>query len=270
MSGLTGRTVAVAEGRQLDELVEMLLKEGALPLRCPMVSILDSPDTPAIAAWLDELLAGRFALVILMTGEALRRLVDFADKSGKRDAFIALLGKVDILTRGPKPVKALKEIGLPPTYVAEKPTTDGVITTLMSLQLQGKTVGLTLYGEPNDRLEQYLMSAGATVKSVMPYIFAPSSDTAKVVDLINALDGNRVDSIVFTSSPQVDRLFEVAGEQGLEAKLRLGLAKTCVAVVGPVVAQSLVERQIHVDVCPEQGFVMKNLITHLKRAFANK
>ena len=38
MSGLTGRTVAVAEGRQLDELVEMLLKEGALPLRCPMVT----------------------------------------------------------------------------------------------------------------------------------------------------------------------------------------------------------------------------------------
>ena len=36
---LAGRTVALAEGRQLEELAQLLEKEGATTLRCPMVSI---------------------------------------------------------------------------------------------------------------------------------------------------------------------------------------------------------------------------------------
>src|SRR5205823_5977343 len=47
---LANRTVALAEGRQLEELVQMLEKEGATALRCPMLSILDAPDeTPVLA-----------------------------------------------------------------------------------------------------------------------------------------------------------------------------------------------------------------------------
>ena len=58
MSGpLAGRTIALAEGRQLEELAEMLEKEGATALRCPMVSILDAPDPAPVLAWLRELIA---------------------------------------------------------------------------------------------------------------------------------------------------------------------------------------------------------------------
>src|SRR5439155_18717547 len=64
MSGpLTGRTIALAEGRQLEELAEVLEKEGATRLRCPMVSILDAPDPAPVLAWLRELIAGRFGYV---------------------------------------------------------------------------------------------------------------------------------------------------------------------------------------------------------------
>ena len=36
---LANRTIALAEGRQLEELVQMLEKEGAIPLRCPLLAI---------------------------------------------------------------------------------------------------------------------------------------------------------------------------------------------------------------------------------------
>ena len=78
----------------------------------------------------------------------------------------------------------------------------------------------------------------------------------------------KVDAIAFTSSPQVDRLFEVAREGGLTPLLQDGLAKTKVAVVGPVVAENLAARSVRVDICPEQGFVMKNLVQLMKRAMA--
>ena len=44
-----------------------------VPLRCPLVGLLDAPDPAPVMEWLRELIAGRFDYVVLMTGEALRR-----------------------------------------------------------------------------------------------------------------------------------------------------------------------------------------------------
>lgn len=267
---LEGRKIALAESRQLEELAQMLEKEGALPIRCPMVSILDAPDAAPVVAWLRDLAAGQFGYVILMTGEALRRLLGFAERQGLREAVIAALGRTRTVTRGPKPVRALKEVGLAPAKVAETPTTEGVIATLRHESLQGQTVGLTLYGEPNPTLVHFLEGAGATVRTVLSYVYAPASDNDKVATLIERMAAGDVDAIVFTSSPQVDRLYEIAAERGLEEALRLGLTRTQVAAVGPVVAHNLLEKNVQVTICPEQGFVMKNLVQQIKRELENK
>jgi uroporphyrinogen-III synthase len=263
---LEGRTVALAEGRQLEELAQMLEKEGATTVRCPMVSILDAPDAGPVFAWLRELIAGRFDYVVLMTGEALRRLLGFAERAGQREEVIAALGKTRTLTRGPKPVQALKQVGLAPTKVAEAPTTDGVIAALQSESIQGRTVGVTLYGEPNPRLVQFLEQAGASVRTVLPYIYAPATDGERVGQLIERMARAEVDVLVFTSSPQVDRLYEVASARGLQVTLQQGMERTRVAAVGPVVAENLRRKGARVDICPDQGFVMKNLVRQIKRA----
>src|SRR5437660_8494373 len=119
---LEGRTVALAEGRQLEDLAALLAKEGATPLRVPLISILDAPDPAPVVTWLRELAADRFGYVVLLTGEGLRRLLHFAEREGLRDAVVAALGRARLVTRGPKPGRALKEVGLTPTLVAEAPT----------------------------------------------------------------------------------------------------------------------------------------------------
>lgn len=269
-SSLKGRTAALAEGRQLEELAQMLESEGASTLRYPMVAILDAPDATAVNAWLRDLIAGRFDRVVLMTGEAVRRLLGFAERAGLREDYIAALGRTPTLTRGPKPGQALKELGLTPTRVAPAPTTDGVIAALRAESLRGQTVGVTLFGEPNPPLERFLTEAGATVRPVLSYVYAPASDDERVVDLISRLARGGIDVLIFTSSPQVERLFEVAGKRGLETELRQGLTRTRVAAVGPVVAEDLHRHGAPVHICPEQGFVMKNLVQHIKRALAGE
>jgi uroporphyrinogen-III synthase len=264
---LEGRTVALAEGRQLEELAQMLEKEGAIALRCPMLSILDAPDAGPVVTWLRDLAADRFTYLVLMTGEALRRLLGFAERAGIRDSVVAALGRTRTITRGPKPVRALKEIGLSPSLVAEVPTTEGVIATLRNEPLQGKTVGVTLYAEPNSTLVGFLETAGAKVSTVMPYVYAPAADAERVAQLITGMAAGRVDAILFTSSPQVDRLYEVARERSQDNVLREGLERTRVAAVGPVVAANLQRKGARVDLCPEQGFVMKNLVQHLRKDF---
>jgi uroporphyrinogen-III synthase len=262
---LAQRTIALAEGRQLEELAQLLEKEGALTLRCPLLSILDPPSDAPVLAWLRELVDNRFDWVILFTGEGLRRLLACAERHALRDAVVAACARSKTLTRGPKPVRALKEVGLEPTIVAPMPTTEGVIAALREQALQGKTVGVQLYSENNPPLLQYLESVGAVVRTVQPYVYAPAADTERVTGLLRAMAEGQVAAIVFTSSPQVDRLYEVAGENNLQTILAQGLSRTKVAAVGPLVAEALKRHGAPVDICPEQGFVMKNLVQHIKR-----
>lgn len=263
---LANRTIALAEGRQLEELAQMLEKEGARVVRCPLLSILDAPDPAPVLAWLSELTAGAFDLVVLLTGEGVRRLVALAERHGQRDVVIAALGRTRTVTRGPKPVRALKEIGLAPTLVASAPTTDGVIAALRPEDLRGKTVGVQLYSASNPPLTEFLTEAGAKVRAVQPYIYAPASDAERVADLVHRMAGGEIDAVVFTSSPQVDRLFELAEERRIVEALRQGFSRTKVASVGPVLNENLHARGVTVDICPEQGFVMKNLVQQIRRA----
>src|SRR5262249_36515997 len=118
---LEGRTIALAEGRQLEDLARLLEKEGAATLLCPMVGILDAPDPVPVVAWLRALIADQYSHVVLLTGEGLRRLLGFAVRAGIRPEAIEAFGRVRTVTRGPKPGQALKEVGLAPSRVAVQP-----------------------------------------------------------------------------------------------------------------------------------------------------
>lgn len=262
---LEGYRVAMAEGRQLDELAALLSAEGAVPLRHPLIGMVDAVDQRAIVAWLECVIAGQMSLLVFFTGEGVQRLLDAAERNGLRSAFIQALAKTPILTRGPKPVRALKTVGLTPQHVAAPPTTEGIVAALQALPLEGRTIGVQLYGSDNPALAAYLESRQAKVRNVIPYDYAPASDAARVVELISELAAGKVDAICFTSSPQVVRLVEVASQHAMLPTLAEAMTKVCVAAVGPVVAATLGEHRFRVDVCPEQGFVMKNLVQQLKR-----
>ena len=61
---------------------------------------------------------------------------------------------------------------------------------------------------------------------------------------------------------------ESAEKRGLKDVLLNGLRRTKVAAVGPLVAEALRSHGIAADVCPEQGFQMKNLVRQLVRALS--
>jgi uroporphyrinogen-III synthase len=160
----------------------------------------------------------------------------------------------------------MREIGLKPNIIAAAPTTDGVIATLKLESLSGKTVSVQLYSESNPPLTDFLTQAGAIVRTVQPYIYAPATDAERVAELITSAAAGRIDAIVFTSSPQVDRLYEVATERKLEDEWKLALDHMKVASVGPIVSNTLRAKGARVDIQPEQGFQMKNLVIHIRRS----
>ena len=261
---LSGRTIALPETRELDRLAQLLEEEGARTLRCPLVAILDAPDERPGLAWLRELAAGGFDDLVFLTGEGLRRLVALAERHGLRAPVVEALGRARTITRGPKPARALHELGLGPTLPAAVPTSAGVMEALAPLDLRGRRVGVQLYGEePNRPLVEFLERAGATVSVVAPYVYASASDAGRVASLIDALAEGRVDAVAFTSASQVDRLWQVAREAGAEERLAAGLARVRVAAIGPIVLEALAARGVRVDVMPGKSFVMRQLVNAL-------
>ncbi|MDG2091128.1 MAG: uroporphyrinogen-III synthase [Gammaproteobacteria bacterium] len=266
IESLRGKVVAVPENRQLILLSNMLRKRGADVIAVPMIAILDAPDSEPILSWIKDFIRMPPDILILLTGEGLRRLIKLAEKNGLKADFIKVLSKVNKLCRGPKPNQALREIGLERELDAQSPTTDGVITSLNELELSGKNIAVQLYGEePNVKLISYLEQAGAHVKSVAPYVYANNLDDKKIIDLINKMHIGDVDVIAFSSQPQVNRLFKVAKKYQLEAELKSGLGLCYVAAIGPLVKEVLNKRGVNVEIMPQRTFFMKPLVTAIAK-----
>jgi uroporphyrinogen-III synthase len=266
---LTGRTIAIPETRELDLFAQMLESRGASTMRCPLVAILDAPDREPVVAWLRRLAAGHFDDLILLTGEGLRRLLGVAEQTGLKEAVIAALGKTRKITRGPKPARAMRDIGLRHDLAAEVPTTDGIITALAGQDLKGRRIGVQLYGtEPNLKLIDFIRRSGAEAFPVAPYVYANEADDHKVIDLIRRLAAGKVDVIAFTSAQQVARLHDVAKANGLEELLKQGWSCTRVAAVGPIVADALKTLGARVDMMPEESYFMKPLVNAMVAALA--
>jgi uroporphyrinogen-III synthase len=265
---LAGRVVAVPETREIDIFAAMLERRGAQVMRCPMVAIRDAPDPQPILQWSRELASGSFDDLILLTGEGLRRILSCIDRNDPslRERFVAALASLRKITRGPKPARALRELGMKPDIAPERPTTEGIIDSLRPLHLEGRRFGVQLYGtEPNRPLIDFLESARAKVSTVAPYVYADAADDAAVLALLERIQAGKVDAIAFTSTPQVERLFAVAPAQTITA----ALAKTLVAAVGPVVADTLQRHGVQARLMPEESFFLKPLTSVLEDALAH-
>jgi uroporphyrinogen-III synthase len=268
---LQGLTVAVPETRQQDLLGAMLQARGANVLPVPLVAIHDHPDEQAVLAWLRRFIAQPPDLLILLTGEGLRRLLALCDRQGIREAFLAALRVTPSLCRGPKPERVLHELGMQAALMAALPTTAGVIQTLQSASLAGQRVAVQLYGdEPNLPLQDFLRTAGAVVDTVAPYAYASKEEEARVLGLIRELAAGGVSVLAFTSQGQYKRLRDVAASNDADMLLRQGMERTVLAAVGPVVRDLLESEGYRVEIMPERVYFMKPLVAAIERHFASR
>ena len=262
---LAGRTIAIPETREIEVFAALLERRGARVIRCPLVAIRDAPDPAPVLEWSRRLAADGFDDLILLTGEGLRRILSCIERHELplRPRFVDALSRLRTITRGPKPAKVLRELGMKPEIAAERPTTEGVIASLRGLELRRRRVGVQLYGtEPNRTLVDFLESAGAAVATVAPYVYADAADDQAVRGLLDELNESRVDAIAFTSSAQIERLIAVASEE----RVRSALANTLVAAIGPVVAEALRRHRIDSRLMPEESFFLKPLTSALEEA----
>jgi uroporphyrinogen-III synthase len=264
---LTGRRIALLESREAERLGAMLRDQGAEILGCPIIAIVDAADPAPVLAWLRRFIETPCDDLVLLTGEGLVRLHSLAQRSGIEAAFVAALGVTRTITRGPKPARALRTLGLKPDLRAEEPTTDGIIALLSGMALRGRRVGVQLYPNPLDNpLIGFLSRAGAVPDPVTPYEYAAHAADDAIIRLIDRMAAGDIDAIAFTSAPQIRRLFDVALATDRRERLRNGFGRTAVAAVGPIAAEALRSKGISASIVPSGAYFMKPLVSAITAA----
>jgi uroporphyrinogen-III synthase len=260
---LNGYRILILETREEAQFSRLLTEQGADVLQCPMFAIHDAPDPAPVEAWIRRCIEKPFDDLVLMTGEGLRRLMKVARRIGCEQDFIAALAKARKFARGPKPGRALREIGLESQQTTEKPTSEGIAEMLARIDLKGHRLGLQLYPDKDHgALIGAITAQGAEVDTVLPYVYDAEAADTNVVTAIEEMAEGRIDAIALTNLGQIRRLIEVARARGYEARLREGLAKTPIASVGPAVSDELRSHGLRTDIYPaSDAFFMKPLIS---------
>ena len=266
---LKGKRIAVPEMRELEIFASLLERRGAEVLRCPLVTIYDTPHSAQVLAFAVRIADGGFDDFVLITGEGLTRILSCINKHDPalQERFIAGLQKVRTITRGPKPARVLRSLGLKSNIEAKSPTSEGVIEAMQPLDLAGRRVALQLYGnDPNIKLTRFLQERGVELTTVAPYVYGNAADDATVKSLLERMAAGEVDAIAFTSKLQIERLVN----QQPAALVKRALTRTKIAAVGPIVAEAIRAAGFEVASSPEHSWFMKPLVVALSESLQAK
>jgi uroporphyrinogen-III synthase len=236
---LEGLRVLALESRRSVEIAELIRKQGGDPFVAPSMREAPLADTDAAFRFLDRLLAGEFDRVILLTGVGTRQV---ARVLGER--FAEGLRRVKIAARGPKPVAALRELGLTPDVVAPEPNTWRELLAALEDHPE-RRIALQEYGKSNPELIEGLQARGAEVTPVRVYEYAMPEDVEPLREAARRLAAGEFDAALFTTGTQIDHLARAAREQGIEEAALAALRSIRVGSIGPTTTEALEEFGIH-------------------------
>jgi uroporphyrinogen-III synthase len=273
--GLQGLRIISFESRRAKEMAELIRRHGGEPLVAPSMREVPISENSAPLELFQKIEAGQIDLVVLLTGVGTRTMVDALAIHYSRERIAALLGSVPILARGPKPVAALKELGLQPAFTAPEPNTwKEVLAVLDSdVQLKGKHIAVQEYGVTNQELLSGLEGRGAEILRVPVYRWALPEDIVPLQAAIREIVTAKADVVVFTSAIQVENVFQVAQQDGLDSKLPESLARTLLVSIGPVCSEALARFALKPDFEPEHpkmGFMIGELAASAQKLLNTK
>ena len=268
--GLHGLRVLSLESRHAAEMAKLIDNYGGRAIVAPSMREVPLESNTEALAFGHALASGGFDMVIFLTGVGTRALARVIETIYPVEEFAAALRKVGVVARGPKPVAALKELGVPVTLMVPEPNTWRDLLRALDenkelLPLKRRRVAVQEYGTANPELLAGLAERGAQVTRVPVYQWALPEDVGPLRAAVEAIARAEIDIALFTTSVQVDHLLRVAQGMNREQDLRRGFAGIVVGSIGPVTSEELREQGFHIDfepAHPKMGFLVNEAAQH--------
>lgn len=248
---LSGLRIVTFESRRANEIAEMIRRQGGEPINAPALREIPLAENQPALEFAQRLRRGEIDVLILLTGVGTRFLVQAISPEMPKEDFARAVADVITVARGPKPVAALRELGLAPTISVPEPNTwrELLATLDERVELRSKRVAVQEYGEQNPELLAGLGERGAEVMRVPIYRWSLPDDTRPLSEAIAQILAGKVDVALFTSAIQVDHLFQVAGSDA--EPLRKAFSRVVVASIGPICTIAIKRQGVGVDMEPD-------------------
>ena len=211
-----------------------------------------------------KLILQQIDILILMTGTGARSLFDILLTRYPLTDLIEALRKTIVVTRGPKPLAALKAIGAEANITVPEPNTwHDVIATLDYYRpVQGLRIGIQEYGATNPELIDALKQRGADVFPVPIYRWALPEDTAPLKSAIGEVLAGTIDAMIITNAAQIDHVMQLVEQEGKTGSFKKACKKLVLASIGPTTSERLKHYDLPVDFepsHPKMGVLLKEL-----------
>jgi uroporphyrinogen-III synthase len=261
-----GLRVLVLESRRARELGLIVTSYGGEPLVAPSMREVPIESNAEAIRFIDDLIAGDFDVVILLTGVGARVLLDLVQRvQGTKKRLVEALKETVVVARGPKPLAVMREIDVPVFLTAPEPNTWRELLAALDarkseLALGGLNVAVQEYGTSNPDLLAGLEARGARVTAVPVYQWALPEDVGPLQRAVRAVAAGELDVALFTTATQAVHLMKIADEMRLSDQVRDGLNRMAVASIGPTTSEELRQQGIHVDLepsHPKMGFLVR-------------
>ena len=268
-----GITVGLFETRRKHELSAMFAARGAQVVACPLIFPESHGVEDPVREFIEQAIAGKLAVVIFYTGIGIEAVLDAARQLDKYEALKDALTRMTVIARGPKGKGALKRHNLTPHFLAEPPTTQGLVKLVEGLDVKGKRVAVALAGDqPSSALSEAVNHGGGEVHQFAPYHYRLPEDLSEIDAFIRRVLAQEISLLGFTTPPQVTILMDAAERLGLAQELLQALNRSAtVAAVGTVTAGALARYGVKVSVCPpEEDETMMGLVEAIEAFFRKR
>jgi uroporphyrinogen-III synthase len=261
---LSGLTVAAFESRMATEITRLIERYGGWPLVTPVLREVPLEDNLAAEQFGAQLLAGRIDMCVFLTGVGTTALFDLLKTRYPWTSIVNALKGTAIIARGPKPVAALKTVGLQATVTVPEPNTwvDLVLALDKYRPVKGLRVAVQEYGVSNPDLMNALGQRGAEVFAVPIYKWALPEDLGPIRHALNEIMAGRVNVILITNAAQVDHVMQVLEQDQKVQLFHAALSKMVVASIGPIASEQLRHYGWPVDLepsHPKMGILVKEV-----------
>lgn len=244
-----GMKVLSLETRRAAEMARLIRNQGGEPVVAPSLREVPLERNEEAFRFAEALFAGRFDMVVFLTGVGTRRLAQVLATRYPPQRFAEALRGITVVARGPKPVAALREMNVPVAVMVPEPNTWRELLAATEGRPE-RRIAVQEYGRSNVELLRALRARGAEVTPVPIYQWELPEDAGPLRDAAARLAAGEFHAALFTTSVQVDHLMRVAREQGIEARVTAALGRMLIASIGPTTTEALAEHGIRPDLEP--------------------
>jgi uroporphyrinogen-III synthase len=254
-AGFNGLTIASFESRMAAEIARLIERHGGSPLVTPALREIPLDDNSAALKFGDRLMTEQVDMLILLTGGGTTALFDLLKTRYPWSSIVAALKQTALVARGPKPVAALKALGLQPTLTVPEPNTwiDLIFTLDEYRPVKGLRVAIQEYGASNPDLLEALKQRGADVFQVPIYRWALPEDLGPLRQTLSNIIAGKVSVLLITNAAQVDHVMQVLKKDGTVEPFLAALKKMVVASIGPTASERLRQHEWPIDLEPSHS-----------------